>query len=147
MCQVTRSFLELNRNEGTAAMRRLITKMKEAGVTKLLLTDHPTYNLELGIAGTDLGYDATGKDVFECEVRMIEDYRERFTEWLKSHSSDEELWIDVDVKWPWIRDCWLAAGGKESGCVVVLLNNGMENMIDLNTGEEPVPELGFDEIG
>jgi len=112
-------------------------------VSKVLLTTHPGYGMRLGIAGTEQGHD-----VLATELHMVpgyDDEYERFS--IANGLTDDENWFDHNCVSDWIRTAWIAADGPSSGRHVVLLENGMDDEIDLTTGKEPDPVLGFFDIG
>lgn len=138
MSATSTEFLEECRHEGVVAFQKLIHRMEQAGLTKLVLTDHPDYEFTLGIAKTNGTAGAIG---FTFE--LITNFRERCSAFLQVDAGDQACFVDTMTRWTWIRDCWLAAGGRDSGRTVVLFANGIGDAMDLNTGEEPDEAIGF----
>lgn len=143
MKNLTAQFLQSHLPQATDRFRALIDEMREKDVTKVLLTLHPGYGMHLGIAGTDRGFD-----ILETEMDLVQDYNKACEQFEREHGcGDDEEWFDYCFAFDWVRDAWLAAEGASSGLHVVLLDNGMGDEVDLTTGEEPAPELGFEDIG
>ncbi len=134
-------FLDSCRSEGTAALERLIRKMTEAGCTKVVLTDHPDYGFVLGILNADVDVTALGDD-----VSLIANFYDRYRQFQGLDEDDSDLYIEDETSWAWIRECWLAAQGPESGKIVVLFKNGEGDMMDLNTGEDPDDDSEIDDL-
>ena len=132
-------FLDTCQFEAVSAFRHLLAQMERAGATKLLLNDGPDCDFELGIADTDGDVDA-----LDDEIEMISDFGDRWD--AVCPPDDDEAEIDRTIRWTWLRRCWLAAGGSDSGRTVVLFANGLGDMMDLNTGEEPDGSLGFPDL-
>lgn len=131
-------LLEECRPEGIAALERLLQAMAEAGCQRVMLTDHPDYGLQLGIAESDA-------DLPVQHVELIPEFDDRYDELVDPDGDDEdEGFYDTDARWAWIRECWIAAMGPESGRTVVLFANGLGDMMDLTTGRDPDDETGLD---
>lgn len=139
MRELTLRFLSQFDQAAVTAFQELIARMKSSGVTTALLTDHPSYECHLGICGTDRGDDA-----LSCELLLAPNYPECLAVFVAEHQVAGESCDDDDARWEWIRQRWIDANGPESGLNVVLLDNGMGDMMDLNTGEGPDPSLPFD---
>ena len=129
-------FLDACQPEAIEAFRRLLVQMERAGATRLLLTDGPDCDFILGVADTN-GDD----DAIDHSMEFINDFGERWD--AMCPPDDDDSYIDTDTRWAWLHTCWLAAGGRESGRIVVLFANGLGDMMDLNTGAEPDASLGF----
>jgi len=110
-----------------------------AGASKLLLNDGPDCDFELGIADTDGDVDSLGD-----EIEFIANFGDRWD--AICPAGDDESEIDRTTRWAWLQRCWVAAGGGMSGRTVVLFANGLGDMMDLNTGEEPDASLGFPDL-
>lgn len=139
----TEIFLEFHLDHAASRFRTLINEMQAKSVSKVLLTFHPGYGMHLGIAGTD-----RGRGVLETDMQMVPGYDQAYQRFEAKHGlSDNESWFDDVYAFDWIRDAWIAADGPASGLHAVLLDNGMDDEVDLTTGEEPDPDLGFRDIG
>ena len=136
MSNLAVQFLDSCQSEAVKGFKRLLVQMERAGATQLVLSDGPDCDFILGVADTD-GDDNTIDDTIE----FINDFGERWDSMCPP--DDDESYIDTDTRWEWLHTCWLVAGGRESGRIVVLFANGLGDMMDLNTGEEPEPTLGF----
>jgi hypothetical protein len=101
---------------------RLIDEAAAIDATQVVVTNHPSYDLSLGIAGHNgiapasegdgLGHVSPGN-------KACADY----------------LWAASTL--PFFRECWRLAGGVESPLKVFVFENGMGDMCDLDTGAEP----------
>ena len=147
MAKLTKTFLAKHSAHATQIFRQLIDDMTAKSVSKVLLTYHPSYQLKLGIAGTD-----KGRDVLETSMELVPNFDDEHDTFVadenipRDDNGDDDDWLDEEVVWEWIRESWLAADGRKSGRTAVLLDNGMADEVDLSTGEEPDPALGFDKL-
>ena len=148
MAELTTEFLAKHSANAEQKFRQLIDEMSAKSVFKVLLTYHPSYELKLGIAGTE-----KGRSVLVTEMELVPNFDDEYDSFVAANNipidddGDDDDWLDDDLVWEWIRTSWLAANGHICGRNAVLLDNGMDNEMDLTTGETPDPELGFGEIG
>jgi len=121
--------------QGISVFERLIAKMNEIDCEKVVLVDHPDYNLSLGIENTELE-----KALGTGNLIPINDFYNRYLKYLGVEDGSDEYydhWYDhFDVSWEWMRECWKQAKGPESGKTVILFENNAANTIDLTTGKE-----------
>jgi len=141
MDELTNNFLNKYSQDGIDAFKYLIEDMTSAGLKIVVLTDNPQYDLEMGIASEDV----TGK-LKSADVAMVKNYSERYKEWVKENNVPETFYLDDAARWAWYRKCWQGAGGLNTNLMVIVFANGMGDMMDLSTGEEPDPELEIEDM-
>jgi hypothetical protein len=141
MDKLTNSFLNKYTQDGIDAFKFLIEDMTSAGLKIIVLTDNPQYCLEMGIGSAD----ETGK-LKSTRVKMVKDYSARYKEWKNESDAPEHFFFDDKTRWEWYRKCWKGAGGLNTNLMVIIFANGMGNMMDLSTGEEPDPDLEIENM-
>jgi hypothetical protein len=87
------------------------------GVAKVVLANHPSYDLSLGIDA-----DAEKGDMLHRPSPG-------------DGSFDGYIWASVAR--PFFISCWVAAGGPNSGMRAILFENGIGDEVDLGTGKPP----------
>lgn len=141
MAELTKKFLSKHSTHASNKFRELIAEMSMKSVAKALLTYHPSYSMQLGIAATDKGFGATC--TLATELKLVPNYDEEYDSFVehekipRDERGDIDSWIDEEYAWRWIHDAWITANGEKAGLTVVLLDNGMEIYMDLNTGDTP----------
>jgi hypothetical protein len=87
------------------------------GVAKVVLANHPSYDLSLGIDA-----DAEKGDMLHRPSPG-------------DGSFDGYIWASVAR--PFFISCWVAAAGPNSGMRAILFENGIGDEVDLGTGKPP----------
>mmetsp|Transcript_10672 Transcript_10672/g.25148 ORF Transcript_10672/g.25148 Transcript_10672/m.25148 type:complete len:235 (+) Transcript_10672:97-801(+) len=112
------AYLVQQRQTAVSEFRKCIASMKREKVTEVMATDHPSYDLRLGVikhngpATAKIHSPACGDGSFQGYA------------W----STQTE---------PFFCDCWAEAGGLTSGCRFVTFQNGIGDLCDLATRTSP----------
>ena len=120
MSDLAVQFLGACQLEGIEASKRLLEQMEQAGATKLLLSDGPDTDFKLGVVDTDGDIDS-----IDDSIEFINDFGERWDAICPPDDDESETEIIDAKRWNWLHTCWLAAGGRESGRIVVVFANGL----------------------
>ena len=100
---------------GVDEFRKLIGSMKAVGATEAVATNHPCYDLGLGVFKHNGPKDAKLHKVTPGNGGCPDHY----------------MW-SMYTK-PFFSQCWKEAGGPEAGCRLVLFENGDGAMADVET--------------
>lgn len=113
-------YCESRRQTCVQEFRRLIESMKQHGVGWAMMTNHPSYNLSLRVCKHD---GNAGVDIHSPSPGCPDGF-------------DGYIWPGVSL--PFFTECWAAAEGPNSGKRAFVFENGMGDVTDLCTGEEPI---------
>lgn len=100
--------------------RRLVATCHRSGITEVIVTDHPSYGLSLGVSAHN--------GPKRAKVDSVE---------LAGGTKCDVDFVYADVTWPWFVKMWARAEGPASGVRCIVFANGLGDMLDLTTGEAP----------
>lgn len=115
--ELGKKYMETRRATAVSVFRRFIADMKAVGATEAVLTNHPSYDLNCGV----------------CAMNNPEGTEKPKLGAIGNGTGNCALWETR----PFFRSVWEQAGGVGSGVRVILFENGIGDMMDLSTGEEP----------
>jgi len=110
------AYEEARRPTAVRVYKQFIADLQAAGATEVVLTNHPSYDLNCGVCDGDIPRDQLP------ELGDVGD-----------GSCTADLWNTH----AFFHSVWIEAGGPSSGVRAILFENGLGNMTDLATGQPP----------